>query len=244
MFETARFTIRVGTETMIYNRLAQMALFLAISTNVKELTLEYKSIGGVLRAVVHNGHRAAATAYIAEAFLQTREGERLNAFGGDSLAYPDGGGIEVPSSTTKTMNDSLPPGSSPDSTGFSAAVYADGFTEGDEDIVAMILGGRQRSLSDLNECLPALAKAAKAQGELPELLRKLEAIRKRDETESAKLDGMTARSGLRYRFFMTAVPDHALEELNAASSPADVKRVLQKFDEWKRKLEQSRPSLR
>ena len=215
----------------------------APSRNVRELTLEYKpSLGGSRRAVIHNLHGAAATAYLAEAYVETGEGQRLTSFGGDALGYPDGGGIEVPPKSEQAMANSLPPGFDTKSTGFMVAVYADGFTEGDEDIVAMVLSGRQRALSDLNECLPKLEKAAAGTLPAEQLTRAFEAMRNRDRDEAAKLDGMTARSGVRYRYFMTAVPEHALEKLNGLGR-TDLGGLLKQFREWRTKLQESKPSL-
>lgn len=221
--------------------LIAIALMAQTSANVKELTLEYKpSLDGSRRAVVHNKHGAAATAYLAEAYVETVEGQRLTSFGGDSLDYPDGGGIEIPGNSEKTMPNSLPPGFDTRSTGFMVAVYADGFTEGDEDIVAMILSGRQRALRDLNECLPKLEKAAASGATAAELAHTFEAMRSRDRDEAQKLDGMTARSGVRYRYFMTAVPEHALETLGGQAGAGA---LLKPFREWRTKLMQSKPSL-
>lgn len=223
--------------------LVATSLAAANSMNVKELTLEYKpTLNGGRQAVVHNLHGAAATAYLAEAYVETADGQRLTSFGGDALEYPDGGGIEVPAKTEKAMPNSLPPGYDTRSTGFMVAVYADGFTEGDEDIVAMILSGRQRALSDLNECLPKLEKAAAGAMTAEELSRQFEAMRSRDRAQAATLDGMTARSGVRYRYFMTAVPDHALEALTGFGR-SDLSGLAKQFRDWRVKLQQSKPGL-
>jgi len=223
--------------------LVGVSLAAATSMNVKELTLEYKpGLNGGRTAVVHNLHGASATAYLAEAYVETADGQRLTSFGGDALEYPDGGGIEVPAKSDKAMPNSLPPGYDTKSTGFTVAVYADGFTEGDEDIVAMILSGRQRALSDLNECLPKLEKAAAGVLPAEDLAHQFEAMRSRDRAQAATLDGMTARSGVRYRYFMTAVPDHALEALTGFGR-SDLGGLLKQFRDWRTKLRQSKPSL-
>jgi hypothetical protein len=47
---------------------------------------------------------------------------------------------------------------------------------------------------------------------------------------------------VRYRYFMTAVPDHALEALNGFGR-SDLGGLLKQFRDWRTKLRQSKPSL-
>jgi hypothetical protein len=215
----------------------------AASRNVKELQLEYRPTdSGYKVAVIHNQHPAAATAYIAEAYFQNGGRDRRSAFGGDSMSYADGGGLEVAASSDKTTGQTLPRNASPDSTGFVAAIYADGFTEGDEDVVSMVLSGRQRSYKDLKECLPALERAARGEMPVEALTHVFEQMQTRDTAEAAKLDDMVAFSGMKYRFFMTAVPQQALQMLQGGDAAA-ARAMLEPFRAWMKRLDESQPSI-
>lgn len=211
--------------------------------NVKQLQLEYRASGAGFRsAVIHNLRPAAATAYIAEAWFETGGRDRRSAFGGDALGHSDGAGIEVPASSDLAMSQTIPRGGGSASTGFVAAVWADGYTEGDEDVVAMMVSGRQQSYKDLKECLPALEKAARGEMKVEELTRLFDTMQSRDVAEAGELDEMVAYSGLHYRFFMSAVPSQALSTLQAGG--ADPKFLLDQFRVWKKRLEESKPALR
>jgi hypothetical protein len=227
-------------------------LLLLVSTawggtkNVTQLQLEYRAnASGFRSAVIHNLHRAAATAYIAEAWFASSGRDRRSAFGGDSLSSADGGGIEVPASSDRAMSQTLPRDAASQSTGFVAAVWADGHSEGDEDVVAMMLSGRQQSFKDLKECLPVLEKAARGETSPADLTRLFQNMQTRDLKEASDLDEMVAYSGLRYRFFMNAVPAQALNILPQGGGDAgQVQLLLEQFRAWKKRLEDSKPALK
>lgn len=222
------------------------ALAPAGSKNVNQLQLEYRANGSGFRtAVIHNLRPAPATAYIAEAWFASSGRDRRSAFGGDSLGYVDGGGIEVPASSDRVMNQNLPRDAGSQSTGFVAAVWSDGYTEGDEDVVAMMVSGRQQSYKDLKECLPALENAASGRIKPEELMGLFDGMQARDQKEASALDEMVAYSGLHYRFFMAAVPTQALNTLQASGGDASQAKVLLgQFRGWKKRLEESKPALR
>jgi hypothetical protein len=217
------------------------AISFAASTNVKDMVLEYKrSANGAYTAVIHNHHHSAATAYVAEAYFDGAGGrEQRTAFGGDSLGHLDGGGIEVHPGDQE-MGYALPGGSSASSTGFSAAIYADGYTEGNEDIVNMLLSGRARSYADLKQLIPELDRFAKQQLTQDDVMKLLDRMMARDKEDGRDLDSMVARSGLRYQFFMGAVPSQAIERLQAGDGP----KMAAEFGAWLKRLEDSKPSLK
>jgi hypothetical protein len=216
-------------------------LIQAASTNVKDMVLEYKrSPNGSFTATIRNHHAAAATAYVAEAYFDSGAGrEQRTAFGGDALGHLDGGGIEVQPGD-HNMGYSLPPGAAATSTGFSAAIYADGYTEGNEDVVSMLLSGRERSYEDLKELIPALDKLAHNQMGQEELMKILDRMMARDREDGKELDDRVARSGLRYQFFMGAVPSQAIERLQTSAGAG----MAADFRAWLKKLETSKPSLK
>jgi hypothetical protein len=216
-------------------------LTFAASTNVKDMVLEYKRApNGSYTAVIHNHHPAAATAYVAEAYFDSGTGrEQRTAFGGDSLSRLDGGGIEVHPGD-QSMGYSLPPGATPTSTGFPAAIYADGYTEGNEDVVSMLLSGRARCYADLKQLIPVLDKLAQNQIGPDEVTKMVEKMAERDREDGKDLDGMVANSGLRYQFFMGAVPAQAMERLQSGASPT----MAPGFHAWLKRLEESKPSLK
>lgn len=229
---------------MVRAALLTFAVFLtahAASTNVKDMVLEYKrSANGAYVAVIHNHHPAAATAYVAEAYFDGGgQREQRTAFGGDALGHLDGGGIEVHPGD-QTMGYALPGGSAPTSTGFSAAIYADGYTEGNEDVVSMLLSGRERSYEDLKQLVPALDKLAQNQISQEEVMKLLDKMSARDREDGKDLDSMVARSGLRYQFFMGAVPTQAMERLQSGAGAG----LAAEFRAWMKRLEDSKPSLK
>jgi hypothetical protein len=214
----------------------------AASTNVKDMVLEYRpNANGALVAVIHNHHAAAATAYVAEAYFDSGAGghEQRTAFGGDALGHLDGGGIEVHPGD-QNMGYSLPGGANPTSTGFSAAIYADGYTEGNEDIVSMLLSGRAQSYADLKQLIPELEKLDHHQITQDDVIKMLERMAAKDKAEGKDLDSMVARSGLRYQFFVGAVPAQAMEKLQAGAGTA----IAPEFRAWLKRLEESKPSLK
>lgn len=213
----------------------------AASTNVKDMVLEYKrGAGGTYTAVIHNHHPTAATAYIAEAYFDSGTGrEQRTAFGGDSLSHLDGGGIEVHPGD-QSMGYSLPPGAAPTSTGFPAAIYADGYTEGNEDVVSMLLSGRARSYADLKALIPVLEKLARNEIAQDEVIQVVQKMAAHDRDDGKDLDGMVANSGLRYQFFMGAVPAQAMERLQSGAGAG----MAAEFRAWLKRLEESKPSLK
>ena len=168
---------------------------------VKQFHVEYrKQPTGVYTAFLVNRYAAAATAYIAQSTFRIEGKQQPTAWGGDSYSYPDGG-TEVPSGFESESN-SLPAGAVPLTSGVIAVIYEDGFSEGDENVVQMMLAGRRRSLSDVTSVLAALEKSS----EKGELLRVAAQLRAADLREAANLDEFITVPGVKHQYFMTAVP--------------------------------------
>jgi hypothetical protein len=138
------------------------------------------------------------------------------------------------------MGYSLPPGATPTSTGFPAAIYADGYTEGNEDVVSMLLSGRARSYADLKQLIPVLDKLAGNQIGQDEVIQVVQKMATHDREDGKDLDGMVANSGLRYQFFMGAVPAQAMERLQTGAGAG----MAAEFRAWLKRLEESKPSLK
>jgi len=168
---------------------------------VRQFHVEYrKGATGVYAAFLVNRYKAAATAYIAQATYRLEGKQQPAAWGGDSYSYPDGG-TEIPAGFESESN-SLPAGAQPLTSGVIAAVYADGFSEGDENVVQMLLAGRRRTVTDLNQLLPQLEKAT----DHAALVKIAAAMRAADVAEAAKLDELITVPGVKHQYFMTAVP--------------------------------------
>jgi hypothetical protein len=160
------------------------------------------------------------------------------------MSYSDGGNIEVQASSDRNMNQIIPRDAGSQSTGFVAAVWADGYTEGDEDVVSMMLSGRQQSYKNLKEALPALEKSARGEVNAAELTKLFAAMQARDEKEASELDEMVAYSGLHYRYFMAVVPAEATNRLQAGGDSGRVKALLAEFQAWKKRLEETKPAMK
>ncbi|MDQ6665479.1 MAG: hypothetical protein M3Z23_13940 [Acidobacteriota bacterium] len=207
----------------------------------RDLTLEYrKTEKGIYSAVLRNRHATAATAYIAQASYRLQGKQQPTAFGGDSMAYPSGGYALPPGSSNDTGN-SLPPEAEPLTTGIMAAIYADGFTEGDPSVVQMLLSGRHRSLLDLPRAIQFLDQAASGKLDSASVMKEFEGMRNRDSAEAKQLDEMISVPGVRHGIFMTAVPSYALAMLQAARPPETLSAECRK---WLETLRDSKPPVR
>jgi len=106
----------------------------------------------------------------------------------------------------------------------------DGFSEGDQDVVQMILAGRKRSLADVTQLLPELDK-----GLDKATLAKLSAtLRAADLQEASKLDELITVPGVKHQYFMTAVPAWLMRDQKV--EPGTYRR-------WRARLAVSKPTL-
>jgi hypothetical protein len=233
--------MRISRRALILAPAAALAARLcAESSPVKGLRLDYRNEGdGPWNAFIRNNRPAAATAYIAQATFRLDGRQQPTAFGGDSLAYLNGGLELAPSSQTATGN-SLPAHAVVLTTGFIAVIYADGVTEGDEDVVTMLLSGRHRALADLRECVPALEKVVNGEMTAAALAAKLNEMKARDLAEAARLDDLITVPGVKHRYFMGSVPTQTLPLLQAGGATA----LLPQYREWIKRLESSKPDIR
>ncbi|MDQ6706778.1 MAG: hypothetical protein M3Z85_12480 [Acidobacteriota bacterium] len=230
--------------TVVYHTLL-FGTFLTAWTSpaqpARDLALEYrKTEKGIYSAVLRNRHTAAATAYIAQASYRLQGKQQPTAFGGDSMAYPSGGYALPPDSSSETGN-SLPSGAEPLTTGIMAAIYADGFTEGDPSVVQMLLSGRHRSLLDLPRAIELIDQAVSGKLDTASVLKEFEAMRSRDSAEAKQLDEMISVPGVRHGIFMTAVPSYALVAMQGARPPETLRAECRK---WLETLLDSKPRVR
>lgn len=195
---------------------------------VKQFHVEYrKQPAGTYTAFLVNRYKAAATAYIAQATYRLAGKQQPTAWGGDSYSYPDGG-TEVPAGFESESN-ALPPGATPLTTGVIAVIYEDGFSEGDEDVVQMLLAGRRRSLGDVSQVLLELEKGV----DKPAVLKLAAGLRAADMQEAAKLDDLITVPGVKHQYFMTAVPAWLMRD----QAP-----VMDTYRRWRARLVASKPS--
>ncbi len=196
---------------------------------VKQFRVEYrKQPTGAYSAFLVNRYAAAATAYIAQATYKVEGKQQPTAWGGDSFSYPDAG-TEVPAGFESESN-SLPAGAVPLTSGVIAVIYEDGFSEGDQDVVQMILAGRKRSLADVTQLLPELDKGLDKAA-----LAKLSAtLRAADLQEASKLDELITVPGVKHQYFMTAVPAWLMRDQKV--EPGTYRR-------WRARLAVSKPAL-
>lgn len=204
-----------------------------------DLRLEYrKNSLGSYSAVFSNRHNAAVTAYIAQASFTQGGRERHASIGGDTLGFTNGEEVAFPAGQDTDTGRALPGNESASATRVLAAIFADGATEGDDEVVAMLLSGRHRALLDLNASIPELEKTRSSS----ELLLFFQAMAAKDEAEGASLDQLQDAPGrMRYRFFMSAVPARALQILEAAGT-AETLRA--EFRDWQKRLLASKPDVR
>ncbi len=196
---------------------------------VKQFHVEYrKQPSGVHKAFLVNGYTAAATAYIAQATYRLEGKQQPTAWGGDSYSYSDGG-TEVPAGFEAESN-ALPAGAVPLTSGVVAVIYEDGFSEGDQDVVQMLLAGRRRSLEDLNALLPVLEKGA----DQPAIIKWSAETRKADLAEAAKLDDLVTVPGVKHQYFMSAV---------SGWLGRDPKPDADTYRRWRARLAVSKPAL-
>ena len=206
---------------------------------VQDLQLEYrKNASGVYTAVFKNRHSAPATAYIAQAAFDQGQRERHASLGGDTLGFTNGEELAFPAGRETDTGRTLPGNAPPNVTRVLAVIYADGVTEGDDEVVSMLLSGRHRALADLNESIPELEKVSRPEA----LLAFFQAMESKDQAESASLDDLQDAPGrMRYRFFMSAVPARAVQMLQGSGSPAV---LLKEFRDWQKRLAASKPDVR
>ena len=196
---------------------------------VKQFRVEYRrQPNGVYSAFLINKYAAPVTAYIAQATFRLQGKQQPTAWGGDSYSYPDGG-TEIPAGFESESN-ALPAGAEPLTSGMVAVIYADGFSEGDENVVQMLLAGRRRTLGDLNMLLPELAKTA----EHGALLKVAATLRAADLQEAAKLDELITVPGVKHQYFMTAVPGWLMRDQKPATAT---------YERWRANVMASKPAL-
>ncbi len=205
----------------------------------KDLRLEYRrNASGIYTAVLDNKRDAAVTAYIAEASFSDGARERHSAMGGDTLGFTNGEDAELPPLRATDTGRPLPRNEPASATRVLAAIFADGVTEGEDEVVAMLLSGRHRALADLDESVKMLAQAPSAE----RALTFFQAMQTRDQEEGATLDELQDAPGrMRYRYFVSAVPSSALQILQSGGSPA---LLLPKFRDWQKRLAASKPDVR
>ncbi len=214
------------------------------SAPVKDFRLEYrKTPSGAYTAILHNDHSAAVTAYIAQAAYDESGRERHTSLGGDTLGFTNGQESELPAHRDMDTGHSLPLGAGPPAaTRILAVIYADGATEGEDEVVAMLLAGRHRAYADLQKSIPALEKALGADSKLPSLLALFQSMQARDEAEGESLDELQDAPGrMRYRFFLSAVPAQGMQFLQAGEPPAQ---LLARFRVWRDRLAASKPDVK
>ncbi len=216
---------------------AQVASF-----KVSGLKIEYKkNTDGVFTARIRNDRNAAVTAYLAIASYQDGYRERHNALGGDTLGFTNGEDAELPPNQEVDTGRPLPPGGTPTGARVLAVIYADGVTQGEDEVIAMLVAGRQRAYADLKECIPALEKAAAGQMKREDLLARFESMQARDEAEGASLDEIQDAPGrMRYRYFLSAVPAQGMQALQSGSGAAT---MLSRFRDWEKRLANSKPGV-
>ena len=231
---------------------ALLAVFLAPlplqAQPARDLRMEYlKTARGVYAAILKNQHGSAATAYIAQATFRHEGKQQPTAWGGDTMAFPSGGYPLPPGAVTET-NNALPPGAEPLTTGIMAAIYADGYTEGDQSVIQMLLAGRHRSCLDLPAAIQWLDLAASGKMESAALNRKFQEMRDRNLAEAKQLDELISVPSVRYAIFMTAVPNHALGILQAVLKPDDLQALAitlaADYRKWLSMLRESKPDIK
>ena len=216
----------------------------AVSTRVEQVHLQYRRNGaGAWSAFIRNNHRTAATAYIAQATFRQNGKQKPTAFGGDSLGFAGGYGELPPGEETDTGH-GLPGDAVVLTQGFIAVIYADGSSEGDEDVVAMLLSGRHRAYVDLGDCLPKLEQAATGKLDMQALNAFFESMKTGDQAEGAKLDELIDVPGVKHRYFMSAVPTQALSLLENGNTPDQAALVLAECKGWRKRLAESKPDIK
>lgn len=214
--------------------LLRLALLLACGNLLfaqvaRQFRVEYrKQESGIYTAHLINHYTAPVTAYIAQGTYKLEGKQQPTAWGGDSYSYPDGG-TEIPAGFEADSN-SLPSGAEPLTSGVIAVIYADGFSEGDENVVQMMLAGRHRTMIDLNLLLLELAKPSDRET----LIKLAASLRAADLQEAAKLDEMVTVPGVKHQYFMTAVPAWLARD---KTPHADT------YLQWQKNLMASKPAL-
>ncbi len=205
----------------------------------QDLHLEYRrNAAGVYTAFLQNRHAAAVTAYIAEASYREGTRERHSAIGGDTLGFSNGEDAEVPPMKDTDTGRPLPVNAPASAARVLAVIFADGKTEGEDEVVAMLLSGRHRALADLEESLKILAQNNQQQ----KLLSLFESMQARDQEEGATLDELQDAPGrMRYRYFMSAVPTAGIQALHSGATAATLRA---RFEDWRKRLSESRPDVR
>lgn len=191
--------------------------------------MEYRpAANGTYVSYLINKYQAPVTAYIAQGTYRLQGKQQPTAWGGDSYSYPDSG-TEVPA-RGETQSNSLPPGAEPLTSGVIAVIYEDGFSEGDENVVQMLLAGRRRTLIDLNQVIARLAGPhdSIAMSQLAVTLRT------GDLREAATLDEMVTVPGVKHQYFMTAVP---------AWLQRDKLPMSETYLRWLQRVQSSKPAL-
>jgi hypothetical protein len=227
-----------------------LGLFLATTLPgqvARRLHLEYKGDShGVWTAFLTNEHDAEATAYIAQATFRYRGKQTPTAFGGDTMQFPEGG-VAIPPRATIDSGRSLPAGSEPLTTGIIAVIYADGFTEGDQAAVQMLLSGRHRSLLDLPDANGWLHEAVEGRADRTTVFQHFQQMRDSDRAEAASLDSLIEVPSLKHVYFMGAVPNHALSTLGNVPPGTAFRRaagmLLAQYETWLKTLRESKPQL-
>lgn len=212
----------------------------------RDLRMEYRRTDrGGYTAILKNQHGAAGTAYIAQATFRHEGKQQPTAFGGDTMAYPTGGYPLPPGSATDT-NNALPPGAEPLTTGIMAAIYADGYSEGDQSVIQMLLAGRHRSYLDLAPAIQWLEQAASGKMDAVTLNRKFHELRDHNLAEAKQLDDLIAVPSVRYAIFMTAVPNHAIGALQTVPKdglPPVALTLASEYRKWAAMLRESKPDI-
>ncbi len=180
---------------------------------------------GLPTAYLKNLYSAPVTAYIAQATFRFEGKQQPTAWGGDSYSYPDGG-TEIPAGFEVESN-SLPAGAEPLTSGVVAVIYQDGFAEGDDNVVQMMLAGRRRTLVDLAIVLKELTKR-------PNVAMLAASLKAADLQEAAKLDELITVPGVKHQYFMTAVPAWLARDKNP---------VAETYLRWEKNVRASKPAL-
>ena len=212
---------------------------LSMGAEPKDLRLEYKkNAAGIYTAVLQNRRSVAVTAYLAQANYEEGYRERHSAIGGDTLGFSNGEDAELAPMKDTDTGRTLPRNGPASATRVLAAIYADGVTEGEDEVIAMLLSGRHRAFVDLNESLRMLTQSPQPEN----LLGFFQAMEARDQEEGASLDDLQDAPGrMRYRYFMSAVPVSALQRLQSGGNAASLQ---VRFQEWRKRLEVSKPDVR
>ncbi len=189
-----------------------------------------------------NRRSAPVTAYLADAAYTDGFRERHTALGGDTLGFTNGQESPIPAGGEADAGRPLPRGAVPGPTRVLGAIYADGATEGEDDVVAMLLAGRHRAYEDLKQSITALQKVASGTIKPDALLSVFESMEATDQKESAMLDDLEDAPGrMRYRFFSSAVPTIGLQSLQTGGNAEG---LLVRFRAWLQKLADSKPDIR